>query len=103
MKSHLARLAFCSVIWFAAESLAAEPTKPPVKKTEGRGGPSADQPKLNLWDGTPPLSQGTEPKDQCWLWLSTKKARTASASRRTIRSCRLGQANCMVGCKRAGC
>ena len=80
MKSHLARLAFCSALWFAIESFAAEPAKPPVKKTEGRGGPSADQAKLNLWEGAPPLSQGTEPKDQCWLWLYPAPAEKATGT-----------------------
>jgi acetyl esterase/lipase len=80
MNSHLARLAFCSALLLAVQSFAAEPAKSPVKKTEGRGGPPADQAKLNLWEGSPPLSQGTEPKDQCWLWLYPAPAEKATGA-----------------------
>lgn len=35
---------------------------------------------MNLYEGTPPLSQGTEVKDQCWLWLYPAPADKANGT-----------------------
>lgn len=42
--------------------------------------PAADQPKLNLYEGEPPHSQGTEAKDQCFLWLYSAPAEKANGT-----------------------
>lgn len=49
-------------------AVAADSPKPTGKPSRGEG-PAADQPKLSLYEGTPPHSMGTDEKDQAWLWL----------------------------------
>lgn len=65
------------VCLFAASSIAAEPAKPAPQKSRFGDGPTAEQSKLPIYDGTPPHSMGSEAKDEAFLWLYPAPAEKA--------------------------
>jgi acetyl esterase/lipase len=78
MKTSLCILLLASC--FVSSVVAADPPKSTTKPFRSDG-PAADQPKLPIYDGTPPHAMGTEEKDQTWLWLypATSENRTDTA------------------------
>jgi acetyl esterase/lipase len=73
-------MSFLAIVLASSVAVAADPPKPAAKPFRGDG-PAAEQPKLPLYDGTPPHSMGTDEKDQAWLWLypATGENRTDTA------------------------